>query len=115
MRILSLAAAVLAFAGATAAAAGRPASIWRALSSVYAPKPVTVIEDCRAQYRGDRFALIRARVAGRLHLVALHLLNRSTGWVAMWWDGKINRRIGPSNRPLVLAEVTRLKAKCLAP
>ncbi len=93
----------------------KPASIWRALSGVYAPKRVSVIDDCRAQYMGDRFALIKARAGGRLHLVALHLLDRETGWVAMWWDGKVNPRIGPSTRPLVLAEVTRLKAQCLAP
>jgi hypothetical protein len=54
-------------------------------------------------------------LVGVTRRTALHYLDRRTGWVVMWADGKINRRIGPSTRPLVLDEVTRLKAKCLAP
>jgi len=50
-----------------------------------------------------------------LTLAALHFLNPKRGWVVMWADGRVNPRISPYTRLLVQAEVTRLKAKCLAP
>jgi hypothetical protein len=49
------------------------------------------------------------------HIAALHFLNPKRGWVVMWADGRVNPRISPYTRSLVQAEVTRLKAKCLAP
>ena len=70
---------------------------------------------CQATYMGDRFAHGRGADPGRRHIAALHLLNAKRGWVVMWADGKVNRKIGPSTAPLVRAEVTRLKAQCLAP
>jgi hypothetical protein len=33
----------------------------------------------------------------------------------MWADGKVNTTINPRTATLVDAQVTRLKAKCLAP
>jgi len=99
----------LALVGAT------PATIWRAVTGFYGTKRWTAIDICQATYVSDRFALVQAKIAGRRHIVALHLFSARRGWVVMWADGRVNRRIGPATRPLVLAEVTRLKAKCLAP
>jgi hypothetical protein len=99
----------LALAGAT------PASIWGAVTGFYGTKRWTALDVCQAKYMGDRFALVQARIAGRRHIAVLHLYNARRGWVVMWADGRVNAKIGPSTRPLVLAEVTRLKAKCLAP
>jgi hypothetical protein len=64
---------------------------------------------------GDRFALVQARIRGRRHIAALHLYSAKRGWVVMWADGRANPRVDPYTRPLVESEVTRLKAKCLAP
>jgi hypothetical protein len=91
------------------------ATIWGAMTGFYGTKHWTPLDVCQARYMGDRFALVQARIRGARHIAALHLLNARTGWVVMWADGHVNRKIGPSIRPLVLAEVTRLKAKCLAP
>jgi hypothetical protein len=91
------------------------AAIWGAVSGFYGTRHWQVLDVCQARYMGDRFALVQAKIAGRRRIAALHLYNARTGWVVMWADGRVNRRIGPSIRPLVLAEVTRLKAKCLAP
>ena len=98
-----------------ALAAPRPSTIWKAVTGFYGTRGVAFLGICRARYLSDRFALVQVRITGRRHIAALHLLNAETGWVVMWSDGNVNRRIGPSTRPLVLAEVTRLKAKCLAP
>jgi hypothetical protein len=91
------------------------ATIWGAVSGFYGTRHWQVLDVCQARYMGDRFALVQAKIAGRRRIAALHLYDARTGWVVMWADGRVNRRIGPSIRPLVLAEVTRLKAKCLAP
>jgi hypothetical protein len=91
------------------------ATIWGAITGFYGTRHWRPIDVCQARFMGDRFAFVQARIAGRRHLAALHLYNARRGWVVMWADGRVNRRIGPSIRPLVLAEVTRLKAKCLAP
>ena len=90
-------------------------TIWGAVTGFYGTRHWTPAKVCHATYMGDRFALVDARVAGRRHIAALHLLNARRGWVVMWADGKVNPKIGPSTAPLVKAEVTRLKAKCLAP
>jgi hypothetical protein len=58
---------------------------------------------------------VQARIHGTRHVAALHYYSAKRGWVVMWADGRVNPKIGPSTSPLVLAEVTRLKAKCLAP
>jgi hypothetical protein len=91
------------------------ATIWGAITGFYGTRHWQVIDVCHARYMGDRFALVQARIAGRRRIAALHLYNARTGWVVMWADGKVNRKIGPATRPLVLAELTRLKAQCLAP
>jgi len=91
------------------------ATIWGAITGFYGTRHWRPIDVCQARYLGDRFAFVQARIAGRRHLAALHFFNARTGWVVMWADNHVNRKIGPSTRPLVLAEVTRLKAKCLAP
>jgi hypothetical protein len=104
-----LATVALVFAGAT------PQTIWKAVTGFYGTRAVTFADICQARYLSDRFALVQVRVAGRRQIAALHLLNAKTGWVVMWSDGKVNQKIGPSTRPAVLAEVTRLKAQCLAP
>jgi hypothetical protein len=91
------------------------ATIWAAVTGFYGTRQWTPIDVCKATFLGDEFALVQARISGRRHIAALHLLSPKRGWVVMWADGKVNRRIGPSTRPLVLPEVTRLKAKCLAP
>ena len=111
---LMFAAAVLLLVPA-ALAAVRPATIWKAVTGFYGTRRLTFLDICQARYLTDRFALVQAHIAGGRHIAALHLLNAKTGWVVMWSDGRVNRKIGPSTRPLVLAEVTRLKAKCLAP
>ena len=90
-------------------------TIWGAVTGFYGTRNWTPIDVCKASYMGDRFALVQARIRGAKHVAALHFLNPRRGWVVMWADGKVNRKIGPSTAPLVLAEVTRLKAKCLAP
>jgi hypothetical protein len=90
-------------------------SIWGSITGFYGTKHWQPLKVCQTTYRGDRFAMVQARIAGRRHIAALHLLNAKRGWVVMWADGKVNRKIGLSTAPLVLAEVTRLKAKCLAP
>jgi hypothetical protein len=92
-----------------------PATIWKAATGFYGTRRVAFQDICQARYRSDHFALAQLRIAGRRHIAALHFFNAKTGWVVMWSDGKVNPKIGPSTRPLVLAEVTRLKAKCLAP
>ena len=92
------------------------ASIWGAVTGFYGTRHWTAISAvCQSRYMGDRFAFVQAGIQGRKHFVALHLYSRKRGWVVMWADGKVNPRIGVSIRPLVRAEVTRLKAKCLAP
>jgi hypothetical protein len=92
------------------------ATIWAAVTGFYGTRSWTPIDVCKADYRGDHFALVQARIGGRRHIAGLHLYSaRRRGWVVMWADGKINPKIGVSIRPLVLAEMTRLKAKCLAP
>jgi hypothetical protein len=91
------------------------ATIWGAITGFFGTRQWHPIDVCQARYLGDRFALVQLRSHGRKHLAALHLYNARTGWVVMWADGHVNRKIGPSTRPLVLAELTRLKAKCLAP
>ena len=91
------------------------ATIWGAVTGFYGTRQWQPVDVCKATYIGDRFAMVKATVSGKPHVAALHYLDRRTGWVVMWADGTVNRRIGPSTRPLVLAEVTRLKAKCLAP
>ena len=96
-------------------AAALVATIWAAVTGFYGTRHWTPIDVCKATYMGDHFALVQARIRGRKHVAALHFFSPRRGWVVMWADGKVNRRIGPSTRPLVLAEVTRLKAKCLAP
>jgi hypothetical protein len=92
-----------------------PQTIWKAVTGFYGTRAVMFADICQARYFSERFALVQVWIAGRRHIAALHLLNARTGWVVMWSDGKVNRKIGPSTQPVVLAEVTRLKAKCLAP
>jgi hypothetical protein len=91
------------------------ATIWAAISGFYGTRHWTPIDVCQARYMSDRFALVQANILGRRHVAALHFYSARRGWVVMWADGRVNRKIGVSIRPLVLAEVTRLKAKCLAP
>jgi hypothetical protein len=90
-------------------------TIWGAVTGFYGTRHWTPVRVCQATYMGDRFAMVKATIRGKTHVAALHYFSRGTGWVVMWADGKVNPRIGPSTRPLVLAEVTRLKAQCLAP
>jgi hypothetical protein len=104
-----LASAALVLSGAA------PQTIWKAVTGFYGTRAVTFAEICQERHRPDRFALAQVRIAGRRHIAALQFVNARTGWVVMWSDGKINPRLGPATRPLVLAEVTRLKAQCLAP
>ena len=91
------------------------ATIWAAVTGFYGTRNWTPIDVCKATYRGEDFALVQARVRGVRHIAALHFLNAKRGWVVMWADGRVNPRIGPYTRSLVQSEVTRLKAKCLAP
>ncbi len=103
-----LATVALVFTGAT------PQTIWKAVTGFYGTRAVTFADICRARLSGH-LVLVQVRIAGRRHIAALQLLNARVGWVVTWSDGKVNPRIGPSTRPVVLAEVTRLKAQCLAP
>jgi hypothetical protein len=103
---------VLVLAGSAAA---RPATIWRAVTGFYGTRQLVVTDICEARYANQRFAFVQVRLGGRRHLAALQLLRAGRGWMVMWADGRVNRRIGSATLPLVLAEVTRLKAKCLAP
>jgi hypothetical protein len=91
------------------------ASIWGAVTGFYGTRHWTLVDVCQARYMGDRFALVQASIKGRRHIAALHLFLRKTGWVVMWADGRVNPKIDRNTRSLVDAEVTRLKAKCLAP
>jgi hypothetical protein len=90
-------------------------TIWGAVTGFYGTRHWSPIDVCKATYRGDRFALVQARIGGRRHIAALHLYSAKRGWVVMWADGRVNPKIDPFTRPLVTSEVTRLKAKCLAP
>ncbi|HKP17052.1 MAG TPA: hypothetical protein VJT84_01150 [Gaiellaceae bacterium] len=92
-----------------------PTTIWGAVTGFYGTKRWSVIDVCQSADRGDRFALVQARIGGTKHVAALHLLSKRRGWVVMWADGRANPRIDPYTRALVDTEVTRLKAKCLAP
>jgi hypothetical protein len=92
-----------------------PQTIWKAVTGFYGTRQVAFQRICEARYMGDRIAFVQVRIRGRRHDAALHLFSRETGWVVMWSDGRVNPKIGSSTRPLVAAEVTRLKAKCLAP
>jgi len=83
----------LALVGAT------PATIWGAVTGFYGTKRWTAIDVCQASYMSDRFALVHARIAGRRHIAALHFFNARRGWIVMWADGKINRKIGPASQP----------------
>lgn len=108
--VIALAALVVALAGLA------PQTIWKAVTGFYGTRQVAFHDVCQARFAADRLALVKVRVRGRLRYAALHLFSRRTGWVVIWADGRVNRKqIGPSTRPLVLAQVTRLKAKCLAP
>jgi hypothetical protein len=91
------------------------ATIWAAVTGFYGTRHWTPIDVCKASYLSDRFALVEARIHGRRHIAALHYYSAKRGWVVMWADGRVNPRVPGSIRPLVVAEVTRLKAKCLAP
>jgi hypothetical protein len=91
------------------------ATIWGAVTGFFGTRHWQPLDVCQARYTGDRFALVQIRLHGHRHLAALHLYSAKTGWVVMWADGRVNRKIVPSIRPLVLGEVTRLKAQCLAP
>src|SRR5439155_25795127 len=101
--------------GARVIVAALVATIWGAVSGFYGTRHWTPIDVCKASYLQDRFALVQATIHGRRHIAALHLYSAKRGWGAMWADGRVNPKIGVSIRPLVLAEVTRLKARCLAP
>jgi hypothetical protein len=92
-----------------------PATIWGAVTGFYGTKRWSVIDVCQATDKGERFALVQARIGGARHIAALHLLGPRRGWVVMWADGRVNPRIGSYTRTLVDLEVTRLKARCLAP
>jgi hypothetical protein len=91
------------------------ATIWAAVTGFYGTRNWTPVDVCKATYMGEDFALVQARIRGVRHIAALHFLNAKRGWVVMWADGRVNPKIGPYTRSLVQAEVTRLKAKCLAP
>ena len=91
------------------------ATIWAAVTGFYGTRNWTPIDVCKATYMGEDFALVQARIRGKRHIAALHFLNKKRGWVVMWSDGQVNPKISPYTRSLVRAEVTRLKAKCLAP
>jgi len=91
------------------------ATIWAAVTGFYGTRNWTPIDVCKATYMGDNFALVQAKIHGVRHVAALHFLNAKRGWVVMWADGRVNPKIGPYTSSLVQAEVTRLKAKCLAP
>jgi hypothetical protein len=109
---LVMASAVSAF---VVSVAPTPATLWGAVTGFFGTRAWQPVDVCQARYMGDRFAFVQLRLHGRRHLAALHLYSARRGWVVMWADGHVNRRIGQSTRPLVLAEVTRLKAQCLAP
>ena len=91
------------------------AGLWGAVTGFYGTRDWTPIDVCKATYGSDRFAVVQARIRGRRHIAGLHFYGAKRGWVVMWADGRVNPRIGVSVRPLVLAEMTRLTAKCLAP
>jgi hypothetical protein len=91
------------------------ATIWAAVTGFYGTRNWKPIDVCKASYMGEDFALVQARIRGTRHVAALHFLNAKRGWVVMWADGRVNPKIGPYTGSLVQAEVTRLKAKCLAP
>jgi len=91
------------------------ATIWAAVTGFFGTRHWQPIDVCKATYMGDDFALVQARIKGRRRIAALHFYSRKRGWVVMWADGKVNPKIDPYTRPLVVTEVTRLKAKCLAP
>jgi hypothetical protein len=85
-----------------------------AITKTYAPKRAVIGAVCRHEYRGNGYALVKVRVAGKSGLVALQFIN-GQGWFVMWYDGKYGKGVPVSLRASVRAEVTRLKAKCLAP
>ena len=91
------------------------ASIWGAVTGFYGTKQWEPLKVCKATYMGDQYAMVQANIAGRRQIAALHLVNAKRGWMVVWADGKVNRKLGPSAASLVGARVTRLKAKCLAP
>jgi hypothetical protein len=91
------------------------ATIWGAVTGFYGTRHWVPVDVCKATYQDDRVALVQARIRGARHVAVLHFDGAKRGWTVMWADGRVSRKIAPSTAPQVLAEVTRLKAKCLAP
>jgi hypothetical protein len=91
------------------------ATIWAAVTGFYGTRHWSPIDVCRASYRGHDLVLVQASVTGRRRVVALRFAGAGRGWTVVWADGRVNRKVAPSATALVLDEVTRLKAKCLAP
>ena len=91
------------------------ATIWGAITGFLGTRAWQPQHVCYDRNYGDRFALVRFTRRGRPHVAALHLYSKKTGWVVMWLDGRVNPKIDLGNRGFVLGEVTRLKARCLAP
>jgi hypothetical protein len=96
-------------------AAVAAATIWGAITGFLGTRAWQPGHVCFDRYQSDRFALVQFTRRGHPHVAALHLYSKRAGWVVMWLDGTVNPKIDLGTRGLVLGEVTRLKAKCLAP
>ena len=113
-RFLACVVGALALATGALAAAPPLATISAAVKGVYKPKAVKIVRTCKMDYQGDGYALVQVKVAGKAGLVALQFIN-STGWFAMWFDGKFNKQVPTNLHAAVLKDVARLKARCLSP
>ena len=91
------------------AAAAPPPTIVAAVKAVYPRSPIRIGRICRH----EPLALVRLRVRTRDSFVALRHERR--GWRVVWVDGRIARRVSPSRSGAVLADVARLRTRCLAP
>jgi hypothetical protein len=96
-------------------AAALAATIWGAVTGFYGTRHWAPVDVCKATYRGDRFALVQARIRDARHVAVLRFQGGKRGWTVLWADGRMSRKLAPSTAPRVLVDVTRLKAKCLAP
>jgi hypothetical protein len=101
-------------APAATGAAPKLVTLKAAVTKAYSPKHVVLGTVCKHDYQGNGYALVKVRVAGKSGLVALQFIN-GQGWFVMWYDAKFGKGVPVSQRANVRAEVTRLKAKCLAP
>ena len=106
--------AVLALSLLVAAPAfGRPSSLLNAVQKVYAPKKVHLDVVCFKGYRGHGYALVGVSIEPIANKSqSAYQYFKSRGWVGMWRNGKVMKRVAKSQRARVRAAVKYMKFAC---